>query len=105
MDAVEQAFPFLSFEGRFSSSSGRRVVPALGLAWSNVVTVRVLVMRTPYTLSQVESTKKVHSSPEVIICPFMLYRFYIAFVLLGSGDVQQNICDNLLNIGIKSVAN
>eukprot|EP00795_Rhopilema_esculentum_P003162 gene3162-1466_t len=31
---------------------GRRVIPALGLSWANAVTVRLMVMRTPYTVSQ-----------------------------------------------------
>ena len=51
-----------------SSCSGKKVVPALGLAWSNAVTVRLLVMRTPYTLSQIENSSTNNDEASSVVC-------------------------------------
>jgi len=53
---INQISDVISDDGKGEVVGGKKVVPALGLAWSNAVTVRLLVMRTPYTLSQMENS-------------------------------------------------
>eukprot|EP00794_Sanderia_malayensis_P020350 gene20350-22354_t len=48
---INQISDVLSKDGKGEDIGGRRVVPALGLPWSTFVTCRIMVMRTPYTLS------------------------------------------------------
>ena len=61
----------------FCHVRGRRVVPALGLAWSNMVTMRIMVMRTLYTLSQLQRKEiKQEDDPEIAskVCDFLYQR-------------------------------